>query len=124
MKNKKLSISYIRKVSIAGEGTFQFEKETIIRRSPDQYAIVVQGGVRYIIMENTDSNEPYIIIGKLLGNKKNKNYFMASIKKDWFSDGEIGPSDMKKCLYHLLEGVKDDKEAFKNFVKLGFGIEL
>lgn len=115
-KQIKLSITYTRKVTIAGEGTLGFEKESIIRRTQDQYAIVIDEGVRYVIFENTDEKEPYIIVGRLMGGNKYKNYFLRSYGGDKIED-------LKTFLQSELSKSKNNAEKFKRFVKINFGID-
>lgn len=121
-KQIKLSILYTRKVTIAGEGTLGFEKESIIRRTQDQYAIVMDEGVRYVIFENTDSAEPYIIVGRLMGGNKYKNYFLSAVPKEKFPV-EVNSEILKKYLQNAVSETKGGLEKFKKFVKINFGID-
>jgi hypothetical protein len=118
----KLSILYTRKVAISSEENLDFEKESIIRRTQDQYAIVINEGVRYVIFENTDEKEPYIIVGKLMGGNKYKNYFLSSVDLKEFSENEIKKEDMKKFLQSILAKNNGLKE-FKKFVKDNFNVD-
>lgn len=123
-KEIKLSILYTRKVNIAGEGSLGFEKETLIRRVQSQYAIINHDGIRYVIFENTDSKEPYILVGRKMGGNKYKNYFLSVINPKRISDSEkITSDEMKSFLANELSIARNPTENFHRFVKVNFGID-
>lgn len=123
-KEIKLSILYTRKVNIAGEGSLGFEKETLIRRVQSQYAIVNDDGIRYVIFENTDPKESYIIVGRRMGGNKYKNYFLSAVDPKRISESEqITSDDMKKFLQIELGKTKNNSQKFNQFVKINFGID-
>lgn len=133
MKKKKkiqLSILYTRKITIAGEGTLGYEKEFIIRRTQDQYAVVNHDGVRYVLFKDARANDEYIIVGRKLGGNKYKNYQLISfdsskIYKDFKleKDQEITSEVMKTVLEKMISFSTTNSANFKRFVKINFGID-
>lgn len=132
-KQIKLSITYIKKVNIAGEGSLGFEKECIIRRTPDQYAIEIRDGIRYVIFEDTNESKGYTVVGKKMGGNKYKNYFLTSFDKQEVSGrlrrlgsaavGELTIIDVSAAFKSLIDETKDHKEKFNQFVLKNFGID-
>lgn len=126
----QLSILYTRKITIAGEGTLGYEKEFLIRRAGEQYALKIEQGVRYVIFKDARENDKYIIIGRLAGGNKYKNYYLSSFeKKDLLKNLSLLPNTeitadiLSKTLQHLLIRDQDHNTKFKKFVKNNFDID-
>ena len=131
MKKKKiqLSILYTKKVSVKEE-SLGFEKECLIRRSPEQYALVIEDGIRYVIFEDIKECNGYTVVGRKMGGNKYKNYFMISfsikeIKKVLAetSDSELNVEQLKKFLEIILKSCKENYKKFKTYVKVNYGID-
>lgn len=133
MKKKKkiqLSILYTRKITIAGEGSLGYEKEFIIRRTQDQYAVVNHDGVRYVLFKDARDNDEFIVVGRKLGGNKYKNYQLISIKSERIfkdcmlpKDAEITSEVLKSQLSIMLSFGKQNTKNFNTFVKINFGID-
>lgn len=138
-KNKglKLSLSYTRKVTLSGENSLEFEKEFIVRRNHDQYAMEFRDGIRYIIFKDTKQPTTFVIIGRKMGGNKYKNYFLGStLLKRIFSEmkrsgkkivsknaDELDFEDIRLFLNLLLENSENRVKHFNDFVKANYGVD-
>lgn len=132
-KQIKLSITYIKKVNIAGEGSLGFEKECIVRRTPDQYAIENRDGIRYVIFEDTNESKGYTVVGRKMGGNKYKNYFLTSFDKDEIFgrlrrltvtvDSELTIENVRTAFKSLIDETEHHKEKFNEYVKKNFDID-
>lgn len=133
MKNKKkiqLSILYTRKITIAGEGTLCYEKEFLIRRTGEQYALKTEQGIRYVIFKDARENDKYIAVGRMTGGNKYKNYYLSSFEGkqilknlSLLPNTEITSDILSKTLQSLLIRAHNHSLKFKTFVKNNFSID-
>jgi hypothetical protein len=132
MKKKQLSILYTRKIIInkGSIGAYYHEKEFLIRRTSDQYAIKNDDGVRYVLFKDARDNDKYIVVGRMLGGNKYKNYYLSSMSDrqlrehlDLALDCDIKSEHMLFALEELLSFSINNKANFKRFVKVNFNID-
>lgn len=133
----KLSISYTRKVTLSGENSLEFEKEFIVRRNYDQYAMQIEDGIRYVIFKDPKQPSSFIVVGRKMGGNKYKNYFLGSILlKKIISEmkrsgkkiisknsDELDFEDIRIFLNLLLENSENRVRHFNVFVKTNYGVD-
>ncbi|MFT6841382.1 MAG: hypothetical protein ACJASR_000142 [Psychroserpens sp.] len=123
-EGKKLSLVYNKNIIFPGSINKIIEKECIVRKKPNQYAIITLDNIRYVIFEDKKN---YTILGRKMDGGKFKNYFLSelSLEKmmESMPEGEkIEVIDMEMTLKNLFSDFDDHKEVFLNHVKDKYNI--
>lgn len=137
-ENKKLIAEAIEKVYFAGEGSFCYNREFLLRKNHDDYAQVVKDKVKYTIYElatSKKSENKYGLLGKCLVNKS-VHYTIAELTEPQVSDFLIrnGQPDIysskKDKMFNFLNILINSDQRFKShfsfveFVREHYEIEL
>jgi hypothetical protein len=143
--NKRLSMSYTRKVLLGTDSSLKsgIEKETIVKKKSNQYANFIKNGIKYTIFENklefqdglSKDNHDYILVAKKIKKIKQKNYYLNSIKKydiiqevekivksSEYDSKNIDKKYLEKFLEALINRIEKPEEKFIDYVKKTFGV--
>lgn len=137
--NKNLNILCIKRVYVAGKDGLFFDKEIIIKRSPDAYSSIELDQVRYIIYEipKTGATSYYGIIGKCIknGEKQSKYYFLRPLSNSAFNDillqymnkDKLQAMSQKESLEFFTNSKVFDhfktRNLFDKFLKINYNIK-
>lgn len=116
---KRLLAKAIKKVHFTDEGSFNYNKEFLVRRNHDDYASIVSDKVKftvYKIATNEKADNDYGILGKCLVNKS-LNFLVTELKAEDLH-GYLREHATADELTHLREGTKEYLELFMQVLVL------